>query len=136
MVAADVGYAFPSAACKPQRHTITAHAIRDNRHGRNGSNLQSMPVEVEATLQRGTDDSANFANTAAGSGAFLVSINPNGTSENASTTGIPLVGSTGVQLTSADVVNGNRLLVYFNKCDGIFQVINHIPATAAAAATE
>lgn len=71
---------------------------------------------------------------AAGSGAFLVSVSPNGTSENASTTGIPLVGSTGVQLTSADVVNGNRLLVYFNKCDGIFQVVNHIPAAAAAAA--
>lgn len=71
---------------------------------------------------------------AAGSDAFLVSINPNEMNGNVATTGIPLIGSTGVQLTSADVVNGNRLLVYFNKVEGIFQVINHIP-TAAAAAT-
>ena len=73
---------------------------------------------------------------AAGSDAFVVSINPNGTTNTTgTTTGIPLIGSTGVQLTSADVVNGNRLLVYFNKCEGIFQVVNHIPAAAAAAAT-
>lgn len=70
---------------------------------------------------------------AAGSDAFLVSINPNGASENVANTGIPLIGSTGVQLTSADVVNGNRLLVYFSKCEGIFQVINYIPAAAPAA---
>lgn len=42
-----------------------------------------------------------------------------------------LVENIGVQLTSADVVNGNRLLVYFNKCEGIFQVVNHIPTTTA-----
>lgn len=48
-----------------------------------------------------------------------------------SDSGIPLIGSTGVQLTSADVINGNRLLVYFNKCEGIFQVVNHIPTTTA-----
>ena len=72
---------------------------------------------------------------ATGSTAFVVSINPNSTQNTtATTTGIPLIGSTGVQLTSADVVNGNRLLVYFNKCEGIFQVINHIPTTATPAA--
>lgn len=69
---------------------------------------------------------------AAGSDAFAVSINTGGINENIATTGVPLVGSTGVQLTSADVVNGNRLLVYFNKCDGIFQVLNHIPAATSA----
>ncbi len=68
---------------------------------------------------------------ATGSDAFLVSINPNGTSANVATTGIPLVGATGVQLTSADVVNGNHLLLYYNKCDGIFQVLTHIPAATA-----
>lgn len=69
---------------------------------------------------------------ATGSETFVVSINPNSTqSTTVATTGIPLIGSTGVQLTSADVVNGNRLLVYFNKCEGIFQVVNHIPTTTA-----
>lgn len=70
----------------------------------------------------------------AGSDAFLVSLNPNEMNGNAVTTGIPLIGSTGVQLTSSDVVNGNRLLIYFNKCEGIFQVVNHIPEAAAPAA--
>lgn len=70
---------------------------------------------------------------ATGSNAFLVSINPNSVQDaNASTAGIPLIGSTGVQLKSAEVVNGNRLLVYYNKCDGIFQVVNRI-ATATTA---
>lgn len=69
---------------------------------------------------------------ATGSETFVVSINPNSTQNTTvTTTGIPLIGSTGVQLTSADVVNGNRLLVYFNKCEGIFQVVNHIPTTTA-----
>lgn len=69
---------------------------------------------------------------ATGSETFVVSINPNSTQNTTvATTGIPLIGSTGVQLTSADVVNGNRLLVYFNKCEGIFQVVNHIPTTTA-----
>ena len=72
---------------------------------------------------------------ATGSETFVVSINPNSTqSTTVATTGIPLIGSTGVQLTSADVVNGNRLLVYFNKCEGIFQVVNHIPTAATPAA--
>lgn len=70
---------------------------------------------------------------ATGSSAFLVSINPNSAQDaNASTTGIPLIGSTGVQLKSSEVVNGNRLLVYFNKCEGIFQVVNRIPTTTTA----
>lgn len=71
---------------------------------------------------------------AAGSDAFVVTLSTSATQSTTATTGIPLIGSTGVQLTSADVVNGNRLLIYFNKCEGIFQVINHIPAAAAAAA--
>ena len=69
---------------------------------------------------------------ATGSETVVVSINPNSTQNTTvATTGIPLIGSTGVQLTSADVINGNRLLVYFNKCEGIFQVVNHIPTTTA-----
>lgn len=72
---------------------------------------------------------------AAGAEDFPVSLATSQTQTTA-TNGIPLIGSTGVQLTSAEVVNGNRLLIYFDKCNGTFQVINHIPAPAAAAATE
>lgn len=69
----------------------------------------------------------------AGSSAFTVSLQ---TSSNppAGSTGTPLVNGVGAPMTSNEVVNGNYLLIYFNKCDGIFQVVNHIPAAAAAAA--
>lgn len=67
----------------------------------------------------------------AGSAAFTVSIQ---TSANppAGSTGTPLVNGVGNPMTSNEVINGNFLLVYFDKCNGIFQVVNHIPATAAA----
>lgn len=69
----------------------------------------------------------------AGSSAFTVSLQ---TSSNppAGSTGTPLVNGVGAPMTSNEVVNGNYLLIYFNKCDGIFQVVNHIPAAAPAAA--
>lgn len=68
----------------------------------------------------------------AGSSAFTVSLQ---TSSNppAGSTGTPLVNGVGAPMTSNEVVNGNYLLIYFNKCDGIFQVVNHIPAAAPAA---
>lgn len=36
-------------------------------------------------------------------------------------------------LTNNEITTGNRYLIYYNKCDGIFQVINHIvtPTTPA-----
>ena len=69
----------------------------------------------------------------AGSAAFTVSIQ---TSANppVGSTGTPLVNGAGDPMTSNEVINGNFLLVYFDKCNGIFQVVNHIPATTTAAA--
>lgn len=70
---------------------------------------------------------------ATGSDAFLVSIatSPVDTTTNTTTTARPLLNGAGEQLTSADVTIGNRYLVYFNKCDGTFQIVNYIPATTA-----
>lgn len=40
----------------------------------------------------------------------------------------------GSRFNRNEIITGNRYLIYYNKCDGIFQVINHIvvPATPAA----
>lgn len=45
-----------------------------------------------------------------------------------------LLNGSGAQMTNNEIITGNRYLIYYNKCDGIFQVINHIvvPATPAA----
>lgn len=73
----------------------------------------------------------------AGSAAFTVSIQTNANPATGST-GTPLTTGVGGPMTSNKVVKGNYLLVYFNKCDGIFQVVNDLPAptTAAAASKE
>lgn len=68
----------------------------------------------------------------AGSAAFTVSLETQANPQTGST-GTPLVDGAGNPMTSNRVVNGNRLLVYFNKCQGIFQVVNDIPATPATA---
>lgn len=67
----------------------------------------------------------------AGSAAFTVSLETSANPQTGST-GTPLVDGAGNPMTSNRVVNGNYLLVYFNKCQGIFQVVNDIPATPAA----
>ena len=67
----------------------------------------------------------------AGSAAFTVSLETSANPQ-AGSTGTPLVDGAGNPMTSNRVVNGNYLLVYFNKCQGIFQVVNDIPATPAA----
>ena len=41
-------------------------------------------------------------------------------------TGIPLVDGLGADLSVTKVVNGQHLLIYFNKADGIFQVVNSL----------
>lgn len=63
----------------------------------------------------------------AGSSAFTVSLETSANPQ-AGSTGTPLVDGAGNPMTSNRVVNGNYLLVYFNKCQGIFQVVNDIPA--------
>ena len=67
----------------------------------------------------------------AGSAAFTVSLETSANPQTGST-GTPLVDGAGNPMTSNRVVNGNYLLIYFNKCQGIFQVVNDIPATPAA----
>lgn len=67
----------------------------------------------------------------AGSAAFTVSLETQANPQTGST-GTPLVDGAGNAMTSNRVVNGNYLLVYFNKCQGIFQVVNDIPATPTA----
>lgn len=67
----------------------------------------------------------------AGSAAFTVSLETQANPQ-AGSTGTPLVNGAGNPMTSNRVVNGNYLLVYFNKCQGTFQVVNDIPATPAA----
>ena len=67
----------------------------------------------------------------AGSAAFTVSLETQSNPQTGST-GTPLVDGLGAPMTSDKVVNGNYLLVYFNKCQGIFQVVNYLPTPAAA----
>ena len=66
----------------------------------------------------------------AGSAAFTVSLETSANPQTGST-GTPLIDGAGNPMTSNRVVNGNYLLVYFNKCQGTFQVVNDIPATPA-----
>ena len=47
----------------------------------------------------------------------------------ASTNGRALLNGSGDQMTNAEVTQGNRYLIYYNKSQGIFQVVNYIPAT-------
>lgn len=68
----------------------------------------------------------------AGSAAFTVSLETQANPQTGST-GTPLIGGSGAAMTSNRVVKGNYLLIYFNKCQGIFQVVNDIPATPTTA---
>ena len=67
----------------------------------------------------------------AGSAAFTVSLETSANPQ-AGSTGTPLIDGAGNPETSNRIVKGNYLLVYFNKCEGIFQVVNDIPATLTA----
>lgn len=66
----------------------------------------------------------------AGSAAFTVSLETQSNPQTGST-GTPLVDGLGAAMTSDKVVNGNYYLIYFNKCQGIFQVVNYLPTPAA-----
>lgn len=45
-----------------------------------------------------------------------------------------LLNGSGTQMTNNEITTGNRYLIYYNKCQGIFQVINHIVTTTTPAA--
>ena len=81
----------------------------------------------------------NIANTvpATATDAFLVNIDTHLTLSQVnavatSTNGRALLNGSGDQITNADIIAGNRYLVYFNKNTGVFQVTNHIVAAAGA----
>lgn len=60
----------------------------------------------------------------AGSSAFTVSLETQNNPQEGST-GTPLVNSVGENVTSNQVVSGNVLLIYYNKCQGKFQILNY-----------
>lgn len=68
---------------------------------------------------------AQIPSAGAGSSAFTVSLETSANPQSGST-GTPLLNGLGEAMTSDKVVSGNYLLVYFNKCQGIFQVINYL----------
>ena len=79
----------------------------------------------------------NIANTVptTATDAYLVNIDTCLTlsqvnSTTASTNARALLNGAGDQMTNAEVTVGNRYLIYYNKNNGIFQVVNYIPATA------
>lgn len=79
----------------------------------------------------------NIANTVptTATDAYLVNIDTCLTlsqvnSTTASTNARALLNGAGDQITNAEITVGNRYLVYYNKNNGIFQVVNYIPATA------
>ena len=79
----------------------------------------------------------NIANTVptTATDAYLVNIDTHLTlsqvnSTTASTNARALLNGAGDQMTNAEVTVGNRYLVYYNKNNGIFQVVNYIPAAA------
>lgn len=73
---------------------------------------------------------------AAGSDAYPVAIATTGSNTASTTTSkVPLINGSGAQMVSNEVTQGNRYFIYYNKCQGIFQTVNHIvPPTAATAA--
>ena len=79
----------------------------------------------------------NIANTVptTATDAYLVNIDTCLTlsqvnSTTASTNARALLNGAGDQITNSEITVGNRYLVYYNKNNGIFQVVNYIPATA------
>lgn len=80
----------------------------------------------------------NIANTvpATATDAYTVNIDTCLTlsqvnSTTASTNARALINGVGDAMTNAEVVAGNRYLIYYNKNLGIFQVVNYIPAAGA-----
>ena len=80
----------------------------------------------------------NIANTvpATATDAYTVNIDTCLTlsqvnSTTASTNARALINGVGDAMTNAEVVAGNRYLIYYNKNLGTFQVVNYIPAAGA-----
>ena len=80
----------------------------------------------------------NIANTvpATATDAYTVNIDTcltlsQANSTTASTNARALINGVGDAMTNAEIVAGNRYLIYYNKNLGTFQVVNYIPAAGA-----
>lgn len=65
---------------------------------------------------------------------FTQRLNDNTPTVITSTGAKALLNGSGTQMTNNEITTGNRYLIYYNKCQGIFQVINHIVTTTTPAA--
>ena len=81
--------------------------------------IQHTPV---ATI---TDDATIFIDPT----VTVSSVSP---TTNVSSGGKQLMNGSGDQMVNSEVAVGNRYFVYYNKCQGIFQAVNHIVPAAAA----
>lgn len=64
---------------------------------------------------------------------FTQRLNDNTPTVITSTGAKALLNGSGTQMTNNEIATGNRYLIYYNKCQGVFQVINHIVTTTPAA---
>lgn len=64
---------------------------------------------------------------------FTQRLNDNTPTVITSTGAKALLNGSGTQMTNNEITTGNRYLIYYNKCQGVFQVINHIVTTTPAA---
>ena len=65
---------------------------------------------------------------------FNLRQNDNTATVTTSTGAKALLNGSGTQVTNADITTGNRYLIYYNKCQGVFQIINNIVTTSTPAA--
>lgn len=74
---------------------------------------------------------------ASGSDSYAVSIATTATNSTTTTTSkTPLINGSGNQMISSEITQGNRYLIFYDKCTGVFQTINHIVPLTAATASE
>lgn len=68
-----------------------------------------------------------------GSSAYKVSLATTPTNTTTTTSSkTPLINGSGAQMVSREISQGNRYLLFYDKCTGVFQTINHIVTIAGA----
>lgn len=77
---------------------------------------------------------ANEIPTSAATFAVQISTKSNITSTFVSNN--PLLNGNGDAVVGSELSNGNYYLVYYNKCSGMFQLVNYIPTAAPATTNE
>ena len=111
-----------------EEHARKAVMKMENEDGTRGQHWSLEETSTPASTATATDlvflDPCAFNNRMIDNTATVIT----------STGAKALLNGSGTQMTNNEILTGNRYLIYYNKCDGIFQVINHIvtPATPAA----